>query len=468
MNPGRRSVSQPLEPWMRESNFVLLFGAALAAHWIAINHVVPEPYMDEIFHVNQAQHYCAGDWSYWDPKLTTPPGLYLGPAALSLVFKTFGFTSIEICSTAGLRALNAVLALALLLATESLIAHFQSSYELKNKTRSTVSVSPTLRAFALCLFPVSFFFSGLYYTDTGSMTFVVLSYLSSVRGNHVASAAFSFVATLFRQTNIVWAIFVGAASVVEAFERQRVSRGLMQDIADFASFVVGHPWTVVQRAGPHIAVVASVALYYLQNDGVALGDKDHHQLSLHFPQILYFALFLFGFSIFTLQLKELLWAPRARSNLLAFFIPACVVATIFVYFFTIEHPFILSDNRHYTFYIWRRWFRKGIVYRLALVPLYSVSIFTTFLTFARSTSPIPALGFAAAVTLTLVPSPLLEFRYFLIPFHIFHIHNHRASLRQHVLQLALFLAVGAVTDALFLTRTFTWPSEPDARQRFMW
>jgi len=30
---------------------------------------------DEFFHVPQAQKYCAGDYT-WDPKITTPPGLY--------------------------------------------------------------------------------------------------------------------------------------------------------------------------------------------------------------------------------------------------------------------------------------------------------------------------------------------------------------------------------------------------------
>jgi alpha-1,2-glucosyltransferase len=40
-----------------------------------VNSVVKEPYMDEPFHVPQAQAYCAGNWSQWDDKITTPPGL---------------------------------------------------------------------------------------------------------------------------------------------------------------------------------------------------------------------------------------------------------------------------------------------------------------------------------------------------------------------------------------------------------
>eukprot|EP00191_Tetraselmis_sp_GSL018_P012453 CAMPEP_0177594952 /NCGR_PEP_ID=MMETSP0419_2-20121207/10076_1 /TAXON_ID=582737 /ORGANISM="Tetraselmis sp., Strain GSL018" /LENGTH=44 /DNA_ID= /DNA_START= /DNA_END= /DNA_ORIENTATION= len=35
---------------------------------LTFNGEVPEPYMDEIFHVPQAQRYCRGDFAHWDPK----------------------------------------------------------------------------------------------------------------------------------------------------------------------------------------------------------------------------------------------------------------------------------------------------------------------------------------------------------------------------------------------------------------
>lgn len=39
-------------------------------------------FQDEPFHVPQTQRYCAGDFSTWDAKITTFPGLYLLSAAL--------------------------------------------------------------------------------------------------------------------------------------------------------------------------------------------------------------------------------------------------------------------------------------------------------------------------------------------------------------------------------------------------
>ena len=76
---------------------VLLAGVGVATVRL-INQEQPEPYMvtlvihfladihssphvsffslkDEIFHVPQAQNYCIGNYSHWDPMITTLPGL---------------------------------------------------------------------------------------------------------------------------------------------------------------------------------------------------------------------------------------------------------------------------------------------------------------------------------------------------------------------------------------------------------
>lgn len=38
-----------------------------------------------------------------------------------------------------------------------------------------------------------------------------------------------------------------------------------------------------------------------------------------------------------------------------------------------EHPFLLSDNRHYTFYIWKRIYQRHWSVRFLVVPLYIIS-----------------------------------------------------------------------------------------------
>lgn len=54
----------------------LVFLMVAGLYWqIAVHVWVPNPYLDEIFHIPQAQKYCQGRWLEWDDKITTPPGL---------------------------------------------------------------------------------------------------------------------------------------------------------------------------------------------------------------------------------------------------------------------------------------------------------------------------------------------------------------------------------------------------------
>ena len=46
----------------------------------------------------------------------------------------------------------------------------------------------------------------------------------------------------------------------------------------------------------------------------------------------------------------------------------------FFSFFSYEHPYLLADNRHYPFYVWKNVFRYHSAVKYLLVPVYSVTI----------------------------------------------------------------------------------------------
>lgn len=48
----------------------------------------------------------------------------------------------------------------------------------------------------------------------------------------------------------------------------------------------------------------------------------------------------------------------------------CGLAVVIVHFNTIIHPFTLADNRHYMFYVFRYTIRRSYLLRMALVPIY--------------------------------------------------------------------------------------------------
>ncbi|KAG8810941.1 glucosyltransferase, partial [Serendipita sp. 399] len=75
--------------WQNKLSSPLFYVAYCAATVLVlkeVNSVVWEPYMDEPFHVPQAQAYCESQWEVWDPKITTPPGLYLSAAVIRKIF----------------------------------------------------------------------------------------------------------------------------------------------------------------------------------------------------------------------------------------------------------------------------------------------------------------------------------------------------------------------------------------------
>ncbi|XP_061874522.1 dol-P-Glc:Glc(2)Man(9)GlcNAc(2)-PP-Dol alpha-1,2-glucosyltransferase isoform X2 [Colius striatus] len=65
------------------------------------------PYMDEVFHVPQAQAYCHGRFLQWDPMITTLPGLYLvSVGVVKPAVWLFGWTGSVVCSVGMLRFIN--------------------------------------------------------------------------------------------------------------------------------------------------------------------------------------------------------------------------------------------------------------------------------------------------------------------------------------------------------------------------
>lgn len=183
-----------------------------------------------------------------------------------------------------------------------------------------------------------------------------------------------------------------------------------------------------------------------------------------------------------------------------------LMATV-VHFNTIVHPFTLADNRHYMFYVFRLLLRHSLT-KYAVVPVYFVCAWLVINALGSTKSGAGerasfVLVWLAATTLSLVTAPLVEPRYFMIPWLIWRLHvpemvppadakdkkddseskntnealpkqhnsyHAMAWIRTHLLwiELAWFLLVNCATCWLFLERPFEWVQEPGKLQRFMW
>ncbi|CZT49121.1 uncharacterized protein RSE6_09916 [Rhynchosporium secalis] len=527
-------LDMPLSPLRMLKSFqvpVLVAYVALytlAKFWLGhVTSTVRQPYLDEIFHIPQAQAFCKERYDIWDPKLTTPPGLYI-VSTLYARLSTYGK-----CSPAILRSFN-VFALimvfsyacdcrALIIRARSRGSPGQRNHSSRSRMNlwqdgnSKLTLDEIHTALNIALFPLLFFFSGLFYTDVLS-TCIVLRvyrlYLERKGAYQNTSQGLiwlyptGIVALWMRQTNIFWvSVFLGALELVRTIDAGRI------------------PEHSPER------------------------DKANHVATIHLPQMLYIWPFMTFFSAplivpvgitFLHRLYSLLRLPLFsrlvwQYLLVTTYLGLALAATLLIIKFnTIIHPFTLADNRHYMFYVFRYTILKHHLVRYVLAPVYLICGYLVYLTLCSQTLKVSAtlkpnnsskdhddekggqniavtesegpttsfvLILLATTALSLITAPLVEPRYFIIPWVICRLNmpslptlksppriaNGRgegdiaASATSWIkiwgwqghdyrlwLESIWFLGINAVTGYLFLYRGFEWKQEPGNVQRFMW
>ncbi|KAJ6699601.1 ALPHA-12-GLUCOSYLTRANSFERASE ALG10 [Salix purpurea] len=417
---------------------------------ILVNRIVPEPYMDEIFHIPQAQQYCKGNFASWDPMITTPPGLYyLSLAHVASLFPGMFFIRggsllSELCSTPILRSVNGVLAILC-----SVIV-----YEIITLLRPNIDErKATIFAVVLALYPLHWFFTFLYYTDVASLTTVLAMYLACLKKKYHLSALLGAYAVFIRQTNIVWMLFVACTGVMDitlAHQRENESPIVLWITAKVSmtstlTYSTSHSlgfldeikaicltsWHMKSKLlfsfSPFLVVLVAFVAFVRWNGSVVLGAKEAHAVSPHFAQLMYFslvsslALAPLHFSLDqAVHLFRSFWKKRALG--FCQWIVALAAGFISVQSYSIAHAYLLADNRHYTFYLWRKVIQSHWSTKYLLVPLYVYSWFSIFRVLARP--KIWVLAYFLATAAVLVPAPLIEFRYYTIPFYLMILHSH--------------------------------------------
>lgn len=402
------------------------WGTALGIlHSLLVTHVyyrVPEPYMDEIFHVDQTRRYCTYNFS-WNAKITTPPALYL--------IAMWGFCGRE-------RYVNSFLISFAFVGASRFRRIFSQSC-----VRST--------ALIVLLLPVLLQSSVLFYTDLLSLTTLLWAF--SCKSPHFA--AFFFTLSLFtRQTNIVWAGLYGAVHLMMSVDKDHIAVSVLKGLSRL--------WMLL------VLALAFVVFFFLNGKKIVLGDHSAHIPVPHFMQIYYLLLFMclqalphFIFSGKTITIARSILKALA-ANLLA-----CLIIAACVHFFTFEHPYLLADNRHFSFYVWRRWFKAHWMCRFLLVPAYLFALHLIKFSVLHVPRFVAAF-FILATSAVLVPAHLLEPRYFIVPFVFWRLSLLESRPVVLYIDMAFQLVINCLTFYLFFEKPFRWSHEPQDLQRFMW
>ncbi|KAI9558010.1 hypothetical protein GHT06_014763 [Daphnia sinensis] len=440
-----------------------------------INEIQPTPYLDEIYHVPQAQEYCNGNFTYWDNRITTLPGLYLiSVGAITPLSKWFGE---NFCETHHLRLTNVALSLS------SFVVYVWLTKTIHQTSRECSTWKSIASALNLAIFPPLFFFSFLYYTDVAAAFLVFLMYGLHLRGYNIFAAIAGVAAVTVRQTSIVWVILVAVGCfdlglqqlLLKTKERKRNAISSWHQVQMIsknffhlapASRKIQVISQLVMKLLPYIIVGLIFVAFVVLNDGLVVGDRAAHQATIHVPQLFY----LFGLvTVFAAPHWIPLLLPFCKTCLKKWFLILITMglAGLVIRYNTLVHPYLLADNRHYTFYIWKRVFEYQPWGRYVIIPLYLFGAFATFRTMSTAKSFIFAFAFVICCFVALVPQRLLEVRYFLIPFLFVRLHIPPRSWIFLFIEFSMYLAVNAATIYLFATRPFFWADSP-LPQRFMW
>ncbi|XP_074645221.1 dol-P-Glc:Glc(2)Man(9)GlcNAc(2)-PP-Dol alpha-1,2-glucosyltransferase-like [Tubulanus polymorphus] len=440
------------------------------------------PYMDEIFHIRQASKYCEGEFSEWDPMITTLPGLYLVSTGIfQLVARLTDFKMGEICVTFWLRCINIGFSMGNFVLLLLLIWHIHGKSKEFDKCRGL------LTATALTLLPTLYFFTFLYYTDSGSTFFVLLTILLGRHHKHKLAAVSGIGAILFRQTNIIWVFFTAGLAVAHLImdlillKKKDISDVTIQS-SGFLKIVLATLWNELRNWTPgfrlllrniitqcyaYILVGMAFVVFVIMNNGIVVGARTAHQACLHIPQIFYFLGFTLAFSFMHLiSIHKIIacllwiWRHKLTTVLLVIFAAVCV------WKLTYAHPYLLADNRHYTFYVWSRIYRRHDLVKFALIPVYVYAAWSVCYEL-RFKNIIWKMLFAVCTCICLVPQQLMEFRYFIIPYLILRLNMNIAAYWKIILELIVYGAVNALTIYIFVERPFLWP-DSENKQRFMW
>eukprot|EP00898_Chlorokybus_atmophyticus_P001065 jgi/Chlat1/195/Chrsp1S03262 len=464
-----------------------------------VNAHVPEPYMDEIFHIPQAQRYCQLDFHSWDPKITTFPGLYIFAAScvrllqplLAVLQPPSSAGGVGPCSVSSLRATNIVAAFYCI----------RLFIKIRRALHPSEGVAfPGMVALGLALYPLHFFYTFLFYTDVVSTTAVCSMHLATLRGRHLRAALIGAFAVLCRQTNVVWLMFSVAVGMLEVLEQEtgrlyvrsshyasmlKTRKGAEveqpEGIIEQLQYALADAWhyrlKLLKHFWPSISVVTMFAAFVKGNGGIVVGDRSAHRPALHFAQPLYCFLFI------SIMMAPLHWSPARLGTLLSFlrqrlkwsprmfvskFLITVIAVWAMVYWGSLVHPYLLADNRHYTFYVWKDIFRKHWAVKYALIPAYIYSFWSILHELRQTVSELWVLLFLIVTGTALVPALMLEFRYYTIPFLFAALHTRRPLHNLPVtLTMLMFMALNTVVLRLFLYHPYEWSHEPGI-QRFMW
>ncbi|XP_076302613.1 dol-P-Glc:Glc(2)Man(9)GlcNAc(2)-PP-Dol alpha-1,2-glucosyltransferase-like [Lasioglossum baleicum] len=448
----------------------VLIPLSVVTLFIYLNRVQPYYFIDEVFHIPQTLRYCAGNFTQWDPKITTLPGLYL--------ITTLLLSPLNLCNIFYMRCINLLGTFLNLYLANSIIKQISITHW---KQRWNDWMKFTV-AYNIMFFPPLFFWHFLYYTDVVSVNTILLMLLLHLHKQFTMAAIIGVLSVLIRQTNIIWVAFITVEHLLDLLDH-KISKVISHEQYSSVTYLrllwkkiieeTCHGWKLFIKfitqlcvqMFPYIIVCLLFFTFVIWNKGIVIGDKSAHVPTVHIPQLLYFSTFLF---CFLWPYMIIYWKDYLKFISKHWILGSCVLIllTLIVHFNTLVHPYVLADNRHYVFYFWNKFMGRYKQFKYLLVPVYSFTLYTMFhgLKHLRFMTQI---NFILMISIVLIPQLLLEPRYFIIPYILYRFLIKKPEKWQIIAESITSLIINFLQFYIFVNKVFYWNDQPYP-QRISW
>lgn len=357
---------------------------------------------DEYFHFDQIVKFYYHDWRL-NPDLTTIPTYHLLISLVTQVFNQFSVPFVREVS--------------LLFGSWSLIIFYLIAKKLDSE-------SAKVRLLQFSFFPIIAPFFFLIYTDIFALAFVLLSLYLILIKRYLWSGIAAIMAVLVRQNNIIWLVFLYLLIYLRENE-------IFIDLSRILNHLKKN-WTYLLGIGLYI-------LFIFINKGVSLGQKAEHPLTFSNPGNIYFFLFLYFFLYLPENLTYLGKIIRLVDKNKWMILLWIVGLGLFLVTFHPNHPYNLKPfylRNQILMFFSSDYISKIIFYIFMVFGLLSIAVTKSANKYLYLLYPF--------IILSLMPSWLIEQRYYIIPMALLMLFKKRKTDWADYLSIILYLTLTIV------------------------
>jgi len=359
--------------------------------------------VDEKDYYPQIIRFASGDYTV-DPNISALPTYHALQACIS---KITGITDVVFFRF--INVLFALMAIAMFLRTDKALSNDDS----------------LLKTLQFTFLPFIFPYFLLIYTDVLSMMLMLTAFYFFVKKNYQWCGIFSIMGCMVRQNNIMWLGMFLVLSYLEISQGGVGIKGFVAYLKKYWSFAAG---------------VLLFIIFVALNKGIAVGDKSMHPpFSIQLGNV-YFFLFLHFILFLPLHLSNAKNIFHFISKYKIVLLGVALFYVVFMFTFHNTHPYNTQWGNYFL--------RNRLLILFSCTNVHKIIFFlpVCYAVLSLCVTPLKSKYFwlmYATAFLFLIPSWLIEQRYYMIPFAFFLLMKKEDKKWMEVVTLGVFVLMSA-------------------------